>query len=253
MEEISLAVESFKKVLSFFRQQENIGFLVSHGFKIDNLENYIPLRGLHRKLVLEFKEGRGEGAKLSYNPKGKFILTIFFYVPPFSSLQKQFLIPNNAYEMFLERKSSYIHEFVHYLDLSKLPKEELEKINVPNMAKDSVLHYNHPYEIRAYTLQALNLILDYIETKLLDKPERIKKEFGTTKEDFIRIVKTKFLNKDFLYYLKPENLKEVDGLLSLFFIKIIEPKLAEEQHSQEKNLIQQMSLNERRKKMFLGY
>lgn len=209
------AQESFQSILNFLSKPDALKNFVQidHKFEL-NLEKNVPESPYHKNLVLIFAPTMTSGgAKFSLRSDGRFTITIFV---PFNNTtdiwMRQF--PAIVRDWFLKRRSSYVHEFTHYLDIRD---QQLDKVSPPDKS-NNVEYYNHPWEIRAFIQQALSDIEHAVEVKLLLKNRKSwVREFGMTEGQFIAKAKKNYFNHEFLRYLSPENMKQVDDSLTDLF------------------------------------
>lgn len=137
-------------------------------------------------------------AKLTKLEDETFII-ILFATYPLGLINKeawsQFL-KKNWRNILISQKSSFIHEYIHYLDL----REEKEDVYVPNV-EDDIEYYNHPKEIRAFIAQGLSELETYIENTLLNKQAKFQQKFGNSLDSFLKVA-VAFFNRRFIQHLK---------------------------------------------------
>lgn len=213
------AQASYRAILDFLWQANSPkSFTKNHEL---DLEKYVPLAD-HVNLLLIFKPIIGEGgAKFSYREDKKFTITV--YVSHISETKFERDFDEKVKDWFVARRSSYIHEFTHYLDIKDVT--DLTSIKVPDPQKEKE-YFNHPNEVRAYLFQGISDIENAIEEKLLNKRKLFVREFGTDNTQFISNALKKYFNHKFVSYLTPENRELVKRELGQFYEELI-PKLRE--------------------------
>ena len=212
------AMESLRSILNFLSTKDSLRRFLQVGNKFElNLEKNVPDNPYHKNLVLVFEPTlTSGGAKFSLRSDGRFTITIYV---PYRNTKEMWLreFPNHVRDWLLGRRSSYIHEFTHYLDIRD---QQLDKISPPD-PNNNKQYYNHPWEVRAFIQQGLSDIEDAVEVKLLNQQKLWVREFGMTENQFVANAMRKYLNPEFLRYLTPENKKLVDEELRMLFQELI--------------------------------
>ena len=200
------AVKSFLLILKFLRelQQNNAKFSsVMPDFKSLDVEKYVPDEN-HENLLLIFEPGSG-GAKFSYREDKKFVIILLIE----GVFNWKTEIQKNIAEWFLKKRSSFIHEFVHYLDIKEI--KDLE--NFGGVDRNDLTSYsNNPIEIRGHLQQALHDLELDLEYKSGNRYKKIKS--ANTSESFVKLVKTLYFAHDFIKHLSKENEFKLNEILT---------------------------------------
>ena len=213
------AVKSFSLILNFLQSIEGKPSAFTDAipdFKTLDLEKQIPDEN-HKNLLLVFSPGL-TGAKFSYREDRKFVITIF--VDGVFNWDRE--IVKNISEWFIKRRSSFVHEFVHYLDIKEI--KDLDTFTGVDR-KNLVSYSNNPIELRGHLQQVLHdfeLDLEYKTSNNYKKFKQLEKTTrdGKTKEGFIKNIKSVYFPSDFLAHLSKENEQKINKALSNKYYEI---------------------------------
>lgn len=160
---------------------------------------------IYSNLLLIFESGPGGGAKFSYRSDKKFTITIFInkFIPNWN-----YEFPRNVYSWFSAARSSFVHEFIHYLEFKDKTREDLLKIQSVNVSNNQE-YYNHPAEISAFTHQGMHDI-EWFITFWEPSKQKFEEVFGKTKDSLVEFAINKFFDKKFIKYLSKENLETLE-------------------------------------------
>ena len=211
-EQRQIALESFRNISNLLITIEtNPKSLSSHSkdFHTFDLEKEFN-NPLYKNLLLIFEAKPGGGAKFSFREDKKFSITIYVnkFIPNWN-----YELPRNIYTWFAASRSSFIHEFIHFLEFRQELSDELFKIQSVNVSNNQE-YYNHPREISAYTQQGLHDVEWFISFWEPSKQKFID-TFGSTKESFIDSAIKKFFDQRFIKHLTSKNLDELKQAISI--------------------------------------
>lgn len=207
------AFQSHQLILSFLENiQGNESKIknVATDYHTINLEKNVPSDN-HKNLFLIFQNGSG-GAKFSYREDKKFTITI--YVEKVFDWNKNFAC--NIANWFKIKHSSFIHEFVHYLDIKEI--KNLDSIKGVNL-NDLINYYNHSIEIRGHLQQAFYELEYDLKYKYFKKDLLVSK-FGNTKESFISKVKKLYFPHEFWKFLTKDNKVKIENAIANKYMEI---------------------------------
>lgn len=117
------------------------------------------------------------------------------------------------------RQPSFIHEFIHYLDITQHP--------IGNSAKaldagDITKYFNDPSEYNAYYQEALEAVENILSNDTFAKVFE-----NQTADEFIKYVKDRIANDQFVKFLEPKYERKLDKRLARFYTEVLLPRLKE--------------------------
>lgn len=201
-----IALNAFVLILQFLRElkkdKEKIKEVIPDYYSFE-VGKYIPEIEFEN-LLLIFQKGNG-GAKFSYREDDKFTITIFIN----NSFDWKNDLINHVDEWFKNHRSSFIHEFIHYLDIKNEKNLESMTGTDPNDPKS---YYNNPFEIHAFLQQGLHELEWDLENKFFNRNLFVK-QFGKDKKSFVDKVKRIYFPHEFLKHLSKDSLGKIEKAL----------------------------------------
>lgn len=186
-----IAKHALNSLLGALLQQEKLKSLVIRDREAQ-LDFGVDLPTISKNLILKFEIG-GKSAKFSKTTDKKNLITIYIDRPIFSSYK----LKQELRDCLLARQSSFIHEFIHFLDFENKPLTEIF------VAKNEKENFTHPSEIKAYLYQGLHELICDLE----NTPTSIfNKKYGNNFESFQKTA-LKFFHPQFLKHSSDETKK----------------------------------------------
>jgi len=111
-------------------------------------------------------------------------------------------------------KSTFIHEYIHYLDAGRGSKRNNYTLNMSETLEEKhwQKYYNNPKEMNAYYQENIPTLYKVVETMVKNNYEPLQEAMSSGYEAFFKLA-IKFFNLRWWEYLTPENKKRVQKRL----------------------------------------
>lgn len=113
-------------------------------------------------------------------------------------------------------KATFIHEFIHYLDMGRGNKETNNSFQGSPEEKDLQEYYNNPKEMNAYYQENIPSLYKIVESMVKNNYEPLTEVISSGYEAFFKFA-IKFFNARWWDYLTPENKRRVQKRLYAVF------------------------------------